>query len=265
LSKGEGFEFSGNLDIFGFGSSFDLEVDGPNFHMNGTMDKISLGSYLEISGSDGNGGPTLDMVINTSTPPKIMIDGQAQVLGLAKAAASITITPSLLKFEQSAELFGSGLNAELIVTATDYTDFKNSEFMLEATINNNLRSQIVSEIKKELDDFTAAIVNEALKTFEIKKIGFNTSLRGFDKGSVGLEIDARLGLIKVPVNVTVDLDVSSITKIIEAVTDEMVKELEKAGGALLKAMEDAGKAVYLAGKEAVNWTGDAANTSAQWM
>lgn len=265
LAKGEGFKFGGKVDIFGFGSTFNVEADGPNFHMHGTMDKISLGSYLEISGTNGAEGPTFEMDINTSTPPIFMMDGQAQVLGLAKSSASITITPTLLKFEQSADLFDSGLNAELTVTATDYTNLNNSAFELEATINNNLRSQIVSEIKDELDGFTAAIVNETLKTFEIRKIGFTTSLRGFDKSSVGLEIDARLGLIKVPIDVTVDLDVSSITKIIEAVTEEMVKELEKAGGALLRAMEEAGEAVYLAGKEAVNWTGDAANTSAQWM
>ncbi|MDF1865625.1 MAG: RICIN domain-containing protein [Saprospiraceae bacterium] len=170
--------------------------------------------------------------------------------------------------EQS--LYGGGLSAKLEVTAKNFINFHNADFQLDATIKNDLRPRIVQLIKNELKsvdpiNFVGTVVNEALKTFEVKKMGFKTKLKGFNKASVNVHVDARLAGQKIPINVTVNLNAGSIDKIANAVAKEIAKELQKAGSVLLKGLEDIGAGIYLAGKETIQWTSGAAETSANWL
>ena len=175
-----------------------------------------------------------------------------------------------MKLDMEQSLYGGGLSAKLEVTAKNFINFHNADFQLDATIKNDLRPRIVQLIKNELKsvdpiNFVGTVVNEALKTFEVKKMGFKTKLKGFNKASVNVHVDARLAGQKIPINVTVNLNAGSIDKIANAVAKEIAKELQKAGSVLLKGLEDIGAGIYLAGKETIQWTSGAAETSANWL
>ena len=269
LKSGEIY-MGGSGEIFGLGSTLEVSNTAGQWGMKAIVDtplKLEAGgfTFFSLTGMDPEKGPEFDL----NSQLKGTFKGKINLLELGASEAELLVTTDTITYRQNANLLG-GLNAALTVTATDFLDLKQANFELDAVINNNLRAKIVEKVEDALEDidplnFTGTVVNESLKAFEIKKIGFNTALRGFNKASVKIKVDATLGLIAVPVNVTVNLDVNPIDDIVTAVADAIVDELTKSGSMLWEGVEIAAGAVYLGGKEAINWSEGAANDSYEWM
>ncbi len=262
--------FKGNANLFGFGSYFEMTSKNSDFSMWADLDPIELKSggttLFRLTGNTDRGGAKFDLNSNLTGS----FTGDVELLGGDKIKSNMSITPSEIKFDVEQKLYGGGLSAKLVVTATNFTNFHNAGFEIDATINNKLRPKIVKLIEDELEsvdplNFVGTVVDEALKTFEVRKMGFKTKLKGFNKAKVNVHVDSRLAGQKIPINVTVNLDAGSVDKIANAVAKEIAKELQKAGSILLKGLEDIGAGIYLAGKETIQWTEGAANTTANWL
>ena len=227
----------GSANIFGQRGTIEVSASG----MSGEVDKKMKFGFIEFSGNDAP-GPSFEMNMSGSGLPKFKIDGKAQILGLAKAKANITITPSEVKFIQSANI--GGLKASLSAEVDDLTSLGGQDLEVLLTIKNDLTRDIIRAAKKYIPKkigFTTSIIETALKTFDLRKVTFTTKIGGLNNPNIKGSLAVKASIFGK--NASFSTPPIDSKKIVEEIAEKIADEFEdEIAGALDDAIDGAKKA-----------------------
>ncbi|MEL6668852.1 MAG: hypothetical protein AAFP08_07765, partial [Bacteroidota bacterium] len=248
MSKG-GYGFSGYMDLFGLDFFADIEIDLTKLTGKATMDPFSLGDVLKLSGdgqavtikvdSQGNpirnnvvpkpdaereaiknaktktlvqpGGP--EITISTEAAPYFMMDAKASLLGLVNEEIKGRVDKSGINFELD---FGSVIKSKMSCQLKTSGSFGGA-FSYGPDLNVPLPSPLGSI------HLVATIDAELGLALSDKDIDFSVG-GGFDFEGLKMHFG--------PANL--DVNISSISQVLEIIGKEIVDHAEEIFEALLK-------------------------------
>ena len=249
----------GSADIFGLGGTIEVSSTQGVLGMSGELDIIDIKSggltYFSLKGTENEKGAAFEL--NPSSK-RGKFNGKVNLLGI-ESESEVTITPSLLSATTNGSLLGF-VEAELTMSAEDFTDFKNSEFTLSGKITQNLDDKIEDLIRGELGAEAALFIGAALETFSIENITIaaTSKLSELENSSITLGVEVTVIGFDVPdTEVTLSIkDLKNIDDLAVSIANEVADELEDLAGGLLDELAKAAEQAYLAAKQAFNAAGE---------
>lgn len=230
-------EFSGVGNMFGLESDFVAKSRNGNFSMRADMKPLELKSgnttIFSLKGDSERGGAIFNLNANMNGN----LNGTINLLGIESSSA-ITVTPSLLSYTASGDLFGV-LQATLNMTATDFTNINTATFTIDGTITQGLTDKIIKEVEDGLSSEMALLVGTALNSIAINEIGIEatSSLAALENSNVDLNVELSLLGNNIPINITVKVsDLMGIDQLVEKISNKVADEVKDTGSDLFNAI-----------------------------
>lgn len=144
--------------------------------VQGAIGVIRIGRFFELKGAGENKRATLALVVKTSGPPRLEINGAVALLGIKREVA-IAVSDKGFKFEMSGTIFGA---FDCTVEAEGSSLKEGSDFTLKVTMKNDLFSMLKREAGKAIKKASA----EATKEIEAAQTEIDTAketVNGIDR------------------------------------------------------------------------------------
>ncbi|PEL35492.1 hypothetical protein CN605_27970 [Bacillus toyonensis] len=138
-----GFRISGEIKQFGIEAKADIAIDYRGILLEGEMTPIKIDNILEITGCSAAGGP---IVILEAYEDRFLfqLNAHLMILGLSQDT-EIFINKNNFHFKLEGKIFNV---FEAIIEANAAGDLKNGDFIISATMKQDMLDFMVEETKK---------------------------------------------------------------------------------------------------------------------
>jgi hypothetical protein len=194
----QGLRVGGTLHVAGFTATSKVEIDqDTGIHAEGSLGPVVITDLFSLTGAGGDAGPHLELDLKTTGLPKLMISGQATLLGVT-ASADVELDDDGFQFHCLGKVFGV---FEARIDATGGSLTSGDGFTLHVELHQDFLSDVATRAALALQQAGTAAAGQIadaeqqVRSAQAEVTRLNGSLQGAqaDLKARQADADAKIG------------------------------------------------------------------------